>query len=1154
MICGVRRRSRRSLGIGVRRQDSSSPGDGRWNRKGFDRIMPDWQRTRRSLAAAWLVLVSAAPLAAGEGAGLIHPDGFEVTLYADDDLAHDIYALTVDAKGRVVISGAGYVKILVDRDSDGVADTAREFATPASGAQGMYFFGNDLLCLADEGLLRYRDRNGDDRADGPADVFIRLKAGGEHDAHAIHRGPDGWWYLITGNNAEIGPQYLTTTTSPVTQPRAGAVLRFSPDLTQGEVFAHGFRNAYDFAFDAQGDLLTADSDGERDVSLPWYRPARVFRAIAGGDAGWLSESWKRPDGAIDMLPVTASLERSSPTGVVCYRHTQFPDSYQGALFVADWTYGRVFVLPPQNADTVTTPAPTEFLKASGALGFAPTGMAVGPDGSLYVSVGGRGTRGGVYRVRATNRPAENLLTAPAPLLPPQKLDLCLTCPEPLSSWSRRVWEPLVSELGSEPFILAAADETRATYERVRAIEILTEKFHGLDADLAGQLAQSRDRALRARAAWSLGRTQPGQPRLEQLRLLLVDDEPRVVEAALQSLQGATRDTLAALVAELGQSLGSPDATVRQLAARAVGRTDEETFHRIAAVAAPLGWRAGAALAAAYAYRHPGVDPYAIDIGLRILKAKHPVALQREAARLLQLGLGDVGPVANGSKDDRPPVFDGYAPLVDLSNRATLTDPIVATLSDVFPTGDAELDHELVRIAAMLQTQDVALADAIPGQITATSDPVEDLHRLIALARLPAARTEQQRLRICEGLLALEPKVLARGYIQDNHWEDRFLETFVALVTLDEQLPAALLAHPSFGVGGHARFLQQFPDDLYPQALEAFTARLLREPEAFDWNSDLVYLFAASPDPRVQELMRAQFDDFGLRSAVLLALSEDPQESDRELFVAGLESAQVEVLAACVKALSLLKRGQTAAENVALLRVVRRLEPIGDERMIRDQAVEALGRNTGHSVNYTLGLEEAPQEEAVAQWTRYIAETFPEEYALQTGVDQQELALLERMLEEVHWEHGDAARGALLFQKRACIQCHGSSRALGPDLAGVTGRFSREDLFTAIAVPSRDVSPRYQATAVVTDEGQSYTGLIVYESIDGLVLRDGSNRTFRIEAANIETRRKLSTSLMPSGLLKDLTPTDLADLFAYLHSLSSPTGSVTAQSPDTESPN
>ncbi|MCA9007574.1 MAG: hypothetical protein KDA70_20040, partial [Planctomycetaceae bacterium] len=187
--------------------------------------------------------------AAEEFSGLKVPEGFRATLYADDDLAHDIYSMTIDSLGRVVVSGPGYVRILIDADGDGVAESFEQYADgPASGAQGMYFLGRDLLCTGDAGLIRYRDANADDRADGKPDVFLRTRTGGEHNTHSIQRGPDGYWYLLLGNTAGINEKYITAKTSPVKKPYAGTLMRLSPDLTRGEVLADGFRNAYDFAF------------------------------------------------------------------------------------------------------------------------------------------------------------------------------------------------------------------------------------------------------------------------------------------------------------------------------------------------------------------------------------------------------------------------------------------------------------------------------------------------------------------------------------------------------------------------------------------------------------------------------------------------------------------------------------------------------------------------------------------------------------------------------------------------------------------------------------------------------------------------------------------------------------------------------------------
>ena len=77
------------------------------------------------------------PSAAADAKRVRVPAGFQVSVFADDDLAGNIYSLTVDSLGRVVVAGPGYVRILVDRDGDGRAESFKTFSNrPASGAQG----------------------------------------------------------------------------------------------------------------------------------------------------------------------------------------------------------------------------------------------------------------------------------------------------------------------------------------------------------------------------------------------------------------------------------------------------------------------------------------------------------------------------------------------------------------------------------------------------------------------------------------------------------------------------------------------------------------------------------------------------------------------------------------------------------------------------------------------------------------------------------------------------------------------------------------------------------------------------------------------------------------------------------------------------------
>ena len=330
--------------------------------------------------------------------GIQVPAGFRVSRFASDDLASNIYSMTVNSADQPVVAGPGYIKTLVDTNGDGVADQAKVYSRlPRNGAQGLMFEGQFLYCSGDSGLLRFVDANADGVADEPPTVLERFKTGGEHDAHAIRRGPDGWLYFLVGNGVPIEKRFYNGADSPVTQPQAGFLMRFSPDFRTREIVADGFRNAYDFDFDSNGKIYVYDSDGERDISLPWYRPTRVFQIRPGDNAGWISASWKRPNGYFDMPLVVGELGRGSPTGVCVYRRGLFPLAYQHSLFVADWTFGRVVVFK-RKPGTEEFQAPETFARSQGQQGFAVTDLCTDARGRLYVSVGGRGTRGAVYRI------------------------------------------------------------------------------------------------------------------------------------------------------------------------------------------------------------------------------------------------------------------------------------------------------------------------------------------------------------------------------------------------------------------------------------------------------------------------------------------------------------------------------------------------------------------------------------------------------------------------------------------------------------------------------------------------------------------------------------------------------------------------------------
>jgi putative heme-binding domain-containing protein len=134
---------------------------------------------------------------------------------------------------------------------------------------------------------------------------------------------------------------------------------------------------------------------------------------------------------------------------------------------------------------------------------------------------------------------------------------------------------------------------------------------------------------------------------------------------------------------------------------------------------------------------------------------------------------------------------------------------------------------------------------------------------------------------------------------------------------------------------------------------------------------------------------------------------------------------------------------------------------------------------------------------------------------------------------------DFENGKKMFAAARCVVCHrffGEGGATGPDLSQAAGRFQLKDLTEAIIEPSKVISDQYKASTILTDDGKQYTGRIVSETQNTVIIvtnPEDSTKVAEVGKHNIEEIIPSPVSLMPKDLLKELNENEVYDLLAYL---------------------
>jgi glucose/arabinose dehydrogenase len=368
-----------------------------------------------------------------DNGGLVLPEGFCAAVVANQ--AGPVRQLAVAPNGDLyaALSGksGGGTGVLAFRDRDDGKPAERASFGPGGGNDVKVHDGHLYFALNDR-IVRYRLTAGSLEPEGKEETVVSgLPNDGGHVAKSLVFGSGGAMYVNIGSKTNSCQKVDRLPASPGNDPcteleRRAGIWRFSADrldqrFADGQRFATGLRNAMALAIQPGTGALFAAVHGRDQLADNWgfsnevnaNNPAEeLVRVESGADYGWpycyYSNQYKRkvlaPEYGGDgrkvgrcesaRNPLLAFPGHWAPMALAFYNSDAFGPKYKGGLFVAfhgSWNrdplpqagYRVVFV--PFTGGRPSGEYSTFATDKDGPTSLRASGVAVGPDGSLYIS-------------------------------------------------------------------------------------------------------------------------------------------------------------------------------------------------------------------------------------------------------------------------------------------------------------------------------------------------------------------------------------------------------------------------------------------------------------------------------------------------------------------------------------------------------------------------------------------------------------------------------------------------------------------------------------------------------------------------------------------------------------------------------------------------
>jgi glucose/arabinose dehydrogenase len=367
----------------------------------------------------------------------------------------------------------GFLVALEDKDGDGRADIVKRFGPTAAedgaGGTGIALYKSALYAEINDRIVRYALSPDAVVPTGSAEIVVSgLPLGGDHPMHPFVIDAHGNLFVDVGSESNSCqpqnrmPDVLGAQPCEELKTRGG-IWRYDANKTQqkfspAERYSTGIRNGEGMDFDTSGRLYVTQH-GRDQLGENWPKlyssvhghelPAEeVVILEKGADYGWPECYFDGIQKKLVLAPeyggdggklVGACAEKRGPAAyfpahyapndLLIYKGAQFPAPYRGGAFIAfhgSWNRapapqaGYNVVYQPMTDGHVAEPyivfadgfagAHKEPGRAAGR----PSGLAMGPDGALYVS---EDIQGRIWRITYVGTGTDRVAAAPAPAIP-----------------------------------------------------------------------------------------------------------------------------------------------------------------------------------------------------------------------------------------------------------------------------------------------------------------------------------------------------------------------------------------------------------------------------------------------------------------------------------------------------------------------------------------------------------------------------------------------------------------------------------------------------------------------------------------------------------------------------------------------------------------